>query len=54
MTILYVLLALVLLGVLITVHEFGHFIFSKLKWPLLFIENFVVFDEITKRAVFAR
>ena len=30
MSILYVLLALVLLGVLITVHEFGHFAFSRL------------------------
>ena len=30
MTILYVLLALLLLGILITVHEFGHFAFSRL------------------------
>ena len=30
MTILYVLLALILLGVLITVHEFGHFLASRL------------------------
>ena len=30
MTILYVLLALVLLGVLITVHEFGHFAAARL------------------------
>ena len=30
MTIFYVLLALILLGVLITVHEFGHFAVAKL------------------------
>ena len=30
MTILYILLAIAMLGVLITVHEFGHFIASRL------------------------
>ena len=30
MTILYILLAILMLGVLIMIHEFGHFIFAKL------------------------
>ena len=36
MTILYVLLAIAMLGVLITVHEFGHFMVARLTGILVY------------------